>query len=124
MHSFLNALDRHALSSIAIFITASIWQFHIHSLLASLRPTTSKKTTYVAPPESSLSFRLFLTPHYTAEILIYLAMTLLTRNWTIFTTLIWVITNLSISSNETRKWSRTKFKENEWGRWNLIPFIY
>ena len=124
MRSILDTIDRHALSSIAIFVTASIWQYHVHSLLASLRPTSTSKATYVAPPESSVSFQLFLTPHYTAEILIYLAMTLLTRNWTIFTALVWVITNLSVSSNETRKWARIKFKENEWGQWNLIPFIY
>ena len=123
MRSILDTVDRHALSSIAIFITASIWQYNVHSMLASLRPVSISKAIYVAPPESSLSFQLFLTPHYTAEILIYLAMTLLTRNWTIFTALVWVITNLSVSSNETRKWARIKFKENAWGQWNLIPFI-
>src|SRR5271170_2108327 len=108
MKSVWTTLDRHTFPSIALFIASSIWQFHVHSMLASLRPTT--KATYAPPPPSSLSFQLFLTPHYIAEIFIYLAMTLLARNWTIFTALIWVITNLSVSSGETRKWAKNKFK--------------
>jgi hypothetical protein len=119
-----STLDRHTITSIALFITASIWQYNCHSILASLRPTRSSKATYATPPPSSLSFQLFLTPHYTAEILIYLSIFLLARNWTLFTALFWVITNLSVSSDETRLWARTTFRGKEWGKWNIIPFIY
>jgi len=116
-------MDRVAISSIALFVTASVWQFEVHSILASLRPSSSEPV-YLAPPRTSLSFQLFLTPHYTAEILIYLAMNLFVRNWTIFTALIWVVTNLSVSAGETRKWAHAKFDGKEWGQWNLIPFVY
>jgi fatty-acid desaturase len=95
----------------------------VHSILGSLRPH-SVKPTYTPPPPSSLSFQLFLTPHYTAEILIYVAMTLLSRNWTMFTALVWTTTALSVSAGETREWAKEKFKGNEWGRWNTIPYIY
>jgi 3-oxo-5-alpha-steroid 4-dehydrogenase 3 / polyprenol reductase len=122
--SFFDSIDRHSLSAAALFITASIWQYNIHSTLASLRLPGARKATYLAPPSSSLSFQLFLTPHYTAEILIYLALTLQLRNWTIFSALVWVVTNLSVSAGETRVWARSKFKGNEWGQWNLIPFLY
>ena len=116
---------RTSVSSIALFITSSLWQFQIHSTLASLRPPSiTSKGTYVAPPASNLSFQLFLTPHYTAEILIYLSMTLLARNWTMVTGLIWVVTNLTVSSSETRTWAQRKFKDKQWGKWNVIPFIY
>ena len=116
-------MDRVAFSSIALFVTSSIWQFQVHCILASLRPS-SIKAAYLAPPPSSLSFQLFLTPHYTAEILVYLAMTLFAKNWTMFMALIWVVTNLGVSAGETRKWAHTKFDGKEWGQWNLIPFIY
>ena len=122
-NSVIDAMDRVAFSSIALFVTSSIWQFQVHSILASLRPS-STKSVYLAPPQSSLSFRLFLTPHYTAEILMYLAMSLVAKNWTMFTALIWVVTNLSVSAGETREWAHVKFDGKEWGQWNLIPFIY
>jgi 3-oxo-5-alpha-steroid 4-dehydrogenase 3 / polyprenol reductase len=121
--SLRNAINVNSFSAIALFLTSSLWQFHIHSILASLRPT-SVKPVYKAPPPSSLPFRLFLTPHYTAEILLYLALALLCQNWTLFMSLIWTITNLAVSSGETREWARKKFEGKEWGRWNLIPFIY
>lgn len=124
MRSLWNTLDRNGVASVALFITSSVWQSRVHSTLASLRPTGSIEPTYSAPPPSNVSFQLFLTPHYTAEILIYLAMTLLARNWTMFTALVWVLTNLSVSAGETRSWVRAKFKENEWGKWNLVPVIY
>ncbi len=122
--SIFDSINRHSLSAIALFITASIWQYHVHSTLASLRSPGMRKATYLAPPSSSLSFQLFLTPHYTAEILIYLALAFQLRNWTIFCALIWVVTNLSVSAGETRVWARNKFKGHEWGQWNLIPFLY
>jgi len=122
--SLFKSIDRHTISAIALFITASTWQYSTHSILASLRPVEKARTTYLPPPTSSLSFQLFLTPHYTAEILIYLAMALLLRNGTILCALVWVVTNLSVSAGETRVWVNNKFRGHEWGRWNLIPFMY
>ena len=122
--SLFKSIDRRTISAIALFITASTWQYSTHSILASLRPVEKARTTYLPPPTSSLSFQLFLTPHYTAEILIYLAMALLLRNGTILCALVWVITNLSVSAGETRVWVNNKFRGHEWGRWNLIPFMY
>jgi len=51
-------------------------------------------------------------------------MNLFVRNWTIFTALILVVINLSVSAGETRKWAHAKFDGKEWGQWNLIPFVY
>jgi 3-oxo-5-alpha-steroid 4-dehydrogenase 3 / polyprenol reductase len=124
MKSIRNSVDKHVVSAILLFVTSSIWQYRCHAVLASLRPSRTTKPSYAAPPKSSLSFQLFLTPHYTAEILIYSAMTLAARNWTMFTALLWVVTNLSVSAGETRIWAHQKFRENEWGRWNIIPFVY
>jgi 3-oxo-5-alpha-steroid 4-dehydrogenase 3 len=117
-------MDKNTLPALALFITASIWQFQCHSLLASLRPLTTSTAVYVPPPISSLSFQLFLTPHYTAEILIYLSMFLVARNGTLFTAWIWVVTNLCVSAGETRQWARRKFGDREWGKWNVIPIIF
>jgi 3-oxo-5-alpha-steroid 4-dehydrogenase 3 len=122
VRSLVDNIDKHSLSAMAIFITASLWQYHVHEMLASLR--VNKKATYATPPSSSRSFQLFLTPHYTAEILIYFAMALLGRNWTLFSALVWVVTNLSVSAGETREWAHRKFKGNEWGRWNIMPYVY
>jgi 3-oxo-5-alpha-steroid 4-dehydrogenase 3 len=124
MRSVSDAMDKHTLSAVSLFVTASIWQYNVHSMLASLRPRTTAKPTYTSPPESSVSFQLFLTPHYTAEILIYLSMALLSRNWTMFSALLWVTVDLSVSAAETRQWADTKFRGSEWGRWNLIPYVY
>ena len=117
-------MSKHILPAIALFITASIWQFQCHSILASLRPRMTSSPVYTLPPSSSLSFQLFLTPHYTAEILVYLSILLVTRNATLFTAWIWVLTNLCVSASETRQWARRKFRDKEWGKWNVIPVIY
>jgi hypothetical protein len=117
-------MDKLTIFAILIFVTSSLWQYHCHEILASLRPSKTSKPIYASPPKESISFQLFLTPHYTAEIFIYLAMTLAARNWTMLTALLWVITNLSVSAGETRVWANGKFRGNEWGRWNVIPFIY
>lgn len=124
VQSLRNEMNAYSMVSVVLFVIASTWQFHVHSVLASLRPSRDMKPIYSTPPRSSLSFQLFLTPHYTSEILIYLALTLLIRSWTMFTAFLWVIASLSVSAGETREWVQTKFKGDEWGRWNILPFIY
>jgi 3-oxo-5-alpha-steroid 4-dehydrogenase 3 / polyprenol reductase len=117
--------DKHVLSSVALFLTASVWQFQTHSTLSSLRPSHTTKQSYSSPPKSSLSFRLFLTPHYSAEILLYLSLYMTSRSTTILAALIWTIVNLSITAEETRRWARGKFpSEKQWGKWNLMPFMF
>ena len=109
-------------AAIILFVGASIWQTQLHRHLATLKSATP--STYSIP--SSKSFKVLLTPHYTAEILIYFAVTAAAdfRNDLLTLALIWTIINLSISAKQTKAWAEQRWG-NQWRpRWNIIPFVY
>lgn len=107
---------------IPVFLLASGTQYDCHNYLASL----PKYTLPVHP-----TFQLLVCPHYTAECLIYLSLTVLAAprgtllNATLLTALIFVSVNLSISASTTKDWYARKFgKEKVMMRWKMIPFVY
>lgn len=76
-------------------------------------------------------FQLVVCPHYMAECLIYLSLAFLAApngdmvNMTIFTALVLVSVNLSISASTTKEWYVRRFgKEEVKARWKMIPYVF
>ncbi|RCH81855.1 hypothetical protein CU098_008287 [Rhizopus stolonifer] len=116
-----------AITAILLFTYASYHQYHCHVILASLRKHTD--TTYTIPRGDW--FEYIVTPHYFADILIYLSLCILYgfQNYIILCGFVWTIVNLSIVASETNTWYHTHFgsKYNQTfpdGRWKIIPGCY
>ncbi|KAF9934278.1 hypothetical protein FBU30_002696 [Linnemannia zychae] len=157
LDSILFGLNGQCLLGLVIFIWASWHQFNCHTILANLRPQTqqgakesqSKKPEYKVPLGDW--FQYMVTPHYSAEMLIYLGLYLmassspLTANSSTAPTLLfawlWVVTNLGVVARETDQWYRSRFGDNYAAmgasaktkpgslgrasrRYILIPYIY
>ena len=108
--------------NLPIFIFASLVQHRCHGYLASLE----KYTLPMGPP-----FKTIISPHYTAECLIYGALTLLAApqgaliNKTLFTVLVWVVCNLGSTAYANKSWYTQKFgREKVADRWMMIPLVW
>jgi len=93
-----------------------------HRYLASL-----KKYSLPSHP----AFASIICPHYTAECAIYLSLTVLAApkgaiiNQTLLTALIFVVVNLGISADLSRKWYVEEFGAKSVGeRWRMIPYLW
>ncbi|GAA5799570.1 hypothetical protein HPULCUR_004986 [Helicostylum pulchrum] len=110
--------------AIALFFYASYHQYQCHVILASLRKESDGYTI----PRGDW-FERIVTPHYFADILIYLSLCILYRFQSIILNcgLVWTITNLSIIANETSIWYRIHFSAEKYnkafpkGRWRIMP---
>lgn len=108
--------------AILLFVFASGIQHDCHVHLASL-----KKYSLPTHP----LFRLMICPHYTAECVIYLAMTLagapagMLCNRTLACALLFVALNLGVTAQGTRRWYASKYGEAAVrGCWNLVPWVW
>ena len=117
----ISALDLLALTA---FVVASLKQHKYHRYLYSLRK-------YTLPDEHS--FRLVVAPHYTAECLIYVSLSLLSApyghniNRTMFCALIFVFVNLGVTADGTKRWMLSKFPDRQddiRSRWRMIPMVF
>jgi 3-oxo-5-alpha-steroid 4-dehydrogenase 3 len=111
------------LISVFLFVYASYHQYQCHAILATLR----KNSSGYAIPRGDW-FEYIVTPHYFADILVYLSLNILYQfqNYILLCGLVWTTVNLSIVSNETQAWYQTYFKEKYHqafpkGRWRIIP---
>lgn len=107
---------------VPLFAIASGVQNDCHSYLASLRKYSL--------PEHPV-FKLIICPHYFAECLIYLALSIVSAptgalfNRTMLCVLAFTTLNLGITARRTKEWYAMKFgPEAVAQRWNMIPFIY
>ncbi|KAH8595811.1 3-oxo-5-alpha-steroid 4-dehydrogenase-like protein [Bisporella sp. PMI_857] len=117
-----STLSMKSIVGIAIFIAASSAQHMCHVYLAGLRKYTL--------PQSRM-FRMVLSPHYTSECLIYLAMAVTAApegrliNKTMLAGLGFVVSNLAVTADATKKWYEGKFGiETLKGRWRMVPYVY
>ncbi|KAG4025752.1 hypothetical protein MFRU_051g00170 [Monilinia fructicola] len=108
--------------ALPIFVVASVIQHDCHVHLASL-----KKYTLPSHP----FFRHIVCPHYTSECLVYIAITIAAApqgqilNRTILAGLSFVISNLCVTADSTRKWYVEKFGVDKLiGRWRMVPCVY
>ncbi|KAH8692857.1 putative 3-oxo-5-alpha-steroid 4-dehydrogenase [Talaromyces proteolyticus] len=105
-----------------VFLMASGLQHDCHHYLSSL-----KKYTVPTHP----LFTWVVSPHYTAECVIYLSLTFLAApegeflNKTILCGLFFVVVNLGGTARNSQKWYKEKFgEESIRGKWIMIPGIY
>jgi 3-oxo-5-alpha-steroid 4-dehydrogenase 3 len=137
-----------AISSLLLGVANLVFQneqFQHHRILASLRQDgkASSTKTYSVPPRKRW-FYYILSPHYLAEILIYLTWALLLdldrqqqgidqddnlfistaarkRHWFLF---VWVTTNLTVSSLNSFDWYSSQYTTTSLGhRTALIPYL-
>lgn len=118
----LSAPSFRTLISLPTFLVASGIQHDCHMYLASL-------PKYTLPTHPI--FQLVTCPHYMAECLIYFSLAVLAAsngavfNKTIFSALIFVVVNLSISASTTREWYIRRFgSEPVIARWRIIPYVF
>ena len=108
--------------AIPLFILASGLQYDCHYYLSSLKK-------YSVP--SHPVFQTLVCPHYFAECLIYLSLSIVAAppgnmlNRTISSAFIFVVINLGYTAKTSRSWYEAKFgKESVQGRWNMIPYVF
>lgn len=108
--------------AVPIFILASGIQHDCHVHLAGLKKYTL--------PDHQL-FRAVLCPHYTSECFIYLAIAIIAApqgqalNGTILSGMGFVVANLGVTADSTRKWYAEKFGADKIeGRWRMVPYVY
>lgn len=118
-----------SLSAIFLFLYASYHQYKCHSILSLLRQSKDEGTYSI--PRGDW-FEMLVTPHYFADILIYLSLNILYRfqNYILICGLIWTIVNLSIVSGETQVWYQSHFSAEKLnqafphGRKRILPGLY
>lgn len=120
-----------------IFILASALQHDCHAHLASLKDLRTNGVDEQQKSESHYrlpkhpAWGLSLTPHYLAECLIYLSISIVAApcgewlNWTLCCGLIFVTVNLGITAHGAKSWYEQKFGKGLLkDRARMIPFIY
>ncbi|KAL1889815.1 hypothetical protein Sste5346_008673 [Sporothrix stenoceras] len=120
------ANSNEALMKIAIgtplFLLAWVGQYRCHVHLASLKKYTL--------PEEGL-FRYFVSPHYTCEFFLYVALSVVTApegklfNRTVLSSLLFVLAGLGVTADRTKKWYAEKFgAERVAKKWRMVPFVF
>jgi 3-oxo-5-alpha-steroid 4-dehydrogenase 3 len=107
---------------VPLFLLASGLQNDCHKHLASLKKYSL--------PQRGL-FKQIVCPHYTSECLIYVALAIIAAppgqalNKTVLAGLGFVVSNLGVTADSTKKWYIEKFgAENVESRWKMIPYLY
>jgi 3-oxo-5-alpha-steroid 4-dehydrogenase 3 / polyprenol reductase len=109
---------------IAVFTVASIWQHKYHEYLSSLVKYTL--------PERFGATRI-VAPHYTAECLLYASLAVLTAkdgqlsNRTLLCVLAFVVVNLGVTADGTKKWQLSRFSgrnDEVQRRWRMLPGLF
>jgi 3-oxo-5-alpha-steroid 4-dehydrogenase 3 len=108
--------------AVPLFLLASGVQHECHKHLASLEKYTLPTNRF---------FQSVVCPHYTSECLIYVAIAIAAApkgqmmNRTVLAGLGFVVSNLAVTADSTRKWYVEKFGEEQLkGRWRMIPYLY
>ena len=111
---------------VALFIWASYVQFDSHRILANLRKDSMGRviTTKHSIPRGKW-FDLVSSPHYMAEILIYLAITIVLGGkcltwWMVF---LFVVTNQIFVGKFNHSWYLNTFKDYPKSRRAIIPYL-
>ncbi|ORZ01121.1 3-oxo-5-alpha-steroid 4-dehydrogenase-domain-containing protein [Syncephalastrum racemosum] len=113
-------------AGVLLFIYASVHQYRCHAILANLK---KKQKGYVIPRGDW--FEYVVSPHYLADILVYVALCLVNggRNLTYLCGLVWTVVNLSVTAGESEAWYRKTFGREYSAafpakRWVILPGFY
>jgi 3-oxo-5-alpha-steroid 4-dehydrogenase 3 len=108
--------------AVPIFVLASGIQHDCHEYLANLKKYTLPENQW---------FKLAVCPHYTCECFVYVAIAIVSApkgqafNRTVLAGLGFVVSNLAVTADSTRKWYVQKFgPEKLKGRWRMVPYVY
>ncbi|KPI37320.1 uncharacterized protein AB675_1468 [Cyphellophora attinorum] len=110
--------------STLVFAIASVWQHKYHEYLSSL-------VKYTLPNRFGATH--IVAPHYTAECLLYASLAVLTAkdgqlfNRTLLCVLAFVVVNLGVTADGTKKWQLSKFagrKAEVRMRWRMLPGLF
>jgi 3-oxo-5-alpha-steroid 4-dehydrogenase 3 / polyprenol reductase len=121
MDKIISPVDKLALLTFSI---ASAKQYQYHQYLASLKK-------YTLPDQHA--FRYTVAPHYTAECLIYLSLSVISApdgqmiNKTVLSAFVFVVVNLGVTAEGTKQWMHSKFPDRRKdieARWRMIPMIF
>mmetsp|Transcript_4768 Transcript_4768/g.12015 ORF Transcript_4768/g.12015 Transcript_4768/m.12015 type:complete len:342 (-) Transcript_4768:42-1067(-) len=113
---------------LALFIFGNVMQYQSHCTLASIRKGGGQaapgKSKYSVP--QGLWFTHCSSPHYLAEILLYVGFITLSTGWGADTLLLMtmVVMNLGLSAGMTHQWYKATFKTYPKARWAMVPLIY
>ena len=112
--------------AVAVFLWASWHQWNCHNILARLRDLPSGEVTKVYRIPYGDWFEFVSSPHYLAEIMMYLSLFVLQKGQNIYIGLILLFTiqNLFLGATVTHKWYKKKFKEYPKSRYRIIPLLY
>lgn len=113
----LNSMQR---VGAAVFLAGNVLQFASHWSLAQL----SRQRPGFSIPSGGL-FELVSCPHYLAEIIIYLGLSIASQGQLMpLLMLVWVGVNLVLAAAATHKWYRRRFKAYPPARKALVPFVF
>jgi 3-oxo-5-alpha-steroid 4-dehydrogenase 3 len=122
LKGLINAPSLKSFFGLITFFLASGVQHDCHAYLASLE----KYSLPVHP-----FFRGVVCPHYTAEVVIYLAIAVLAGprgevvNKTVGAGAVFVAVILGVAAGTNKEWYREKFGEEKVrGRWCILPKVY
>lgn len=109
-----------------LFLWASWHQWNCHNILAKLRHSASGKTVNLYRIPYGDWFESVSSPHYLAEILIYISFFIIQKGQNIYVGLIllYTIQNLSLGATVTHEWYHNKFKDYPKNRNRIFPFLY
>lgn len=111
---------------VVLFLTASYVQFDSHRILANLRKDTTGRiyTTKHSIPKGKW-FDLVSSPHYMAEILIYLSITIVLsgRSLTWWMVFLFVVTNQIFVGMFNHSWYLKTFENYPKTRRAIIPYV-
>lgn len=109
---------------VTLFVVGFWNQWRAHKILADLRKGKKSRKLYHVPEGGW--FKYVSSPHYFAEIVVYLGLILMldpsrVTLWLLFTL---VVTNLTFAAAETHRWYQSNFPEYPANRKAIFPFVY
>ncbi|GAV75886.1 Steroid_dh domain-containing protein [Cephalotus follicularis] len=109
---------------VAIFAWGWVHQQRCHAILGSLREQRERTEEYVIPHGDW--FELVSSPHYLAEMIIYLGLLVVSggTDLTVWLLLGFVVANLAIAAAETQRWYINKFEDYPRERRAVLPLVY
>ena len=120
-----STIQPHHLLALGLFIWANYHQYKCHVILGQLTAyTPSGRKAYKIPYGDW--FEYVSSPHYFAEIIIYIALFLVMQGLSqrsMFLVL-FVILNLSLGASITHDWYKKKFDSYPKTRSRIIPYLY
>lgn len=107
---------------VPLFVAASASQYQCHKHLASL--------VKYSLPDTGL-FRYLISPHYSSELALYFALSIIAAPEGLFVnrTLVWselfVLVSLGVTAARTKQWYSDKFGAERVARkWVIIPLVF